>query len=88
MYINIGENNIINTKNIIGVFDIDKLTVYKNNREYLSICEKYNKIKIATENLPKSFIICVNKNNNNNYKEEIYLSCLTCSTILKRISRL
>jgi len=86
MYINIGENNIINTKNIIGVFDIDKLTVYKNNREYLSICEKYNKIKIATENLPKSFIICVN--NNNNYKEEIYLSCLTCSTILKRISRL
>lgn len=87
MYINIGENNIINTKNIIGVFDIDKLTVYKNNREYLSICEKYNKIKSMTENLPKSFIICVNKNNNN-YKEEIYLSCLTCSTILKRISRL
>ena len=85
MYINIGENNIINTKNILGVFDIDKLTVYKNNREYLSICEKYNKIKSMTENLPKSFIICVNNNNN---KEKIYLSCLTCSTILKRISRL
>lgn len=85
MYINIGENNIINTKNILGVFDIDKLTVYKNNREYLSICEKYNKIKSTTENLPKSFIICVNNNKN---KEKIYLSCLTCSTISKRISRL
>ncbi|MBQ3092914.1 MAG: DUF370 domain-containing protein [Clostridia bacterium] len=88
MYINIGENNIINTKNILGVFDIDKLTVYKNNREYLSICEKYNKIKSTTENLPKSFIICVNNNKNNNNTEKIYLSCLTCSTISKRISRL
>lgn len=86
MYINIGESNIINVRNIIGVFDLDKLTVYKNNREYLSNCEKNGIIKNMTENLPKSFILYFNNINKKN-SINIYLSCLNTSTIFKKLKK-
>ena len=40
MYVNIGGDVIIDSCKIIGIFDIDKTTVYKVNRNYLSNSEK------------------------------------------------
>ncbi len=87
MYISIGENNIINVRNIIGIFDLDRLTVYKSNRKYLSSCEKNGIIKNMTENLPKSFILYFNNINNKN-SINIYLSCLNTGTIFKKLRKI
>lgn len=81
MYINIGGDVIINAQEIIGVFDIDKTTVYKVNRNYLSKTEKSGKIINITDKIPKSFIVC-EKNSEN----MVYISPLTPVTIQKRMS--
>lgn len=81
MYLNIGKDFFIKSGEIIGVFDLDRTTVYKVNRFYLSKMEKRGKIISVTENIPKSFLVCSSKEEN-----KVYLSGLLPSTIFKRNS--
>lgn len=79
MYINIARDYILKTSEIIGVFDIDKITVYKSNRNYLSRMEKRGKIISVTDKIPKSFLVCGSKKDS-----VVYISNLMPSTICKR----
>ena len=79
MYLNIGKDFFIKSSEIVGVFDLDKTTVYKVNRFYLSKMEKRGKIISVTENIPKSFVVCSSRKEN-----KVYLSGLLPSTIFKR----
>lgn len=81
MYLHIGNDILVDNREIIGIFDMDKTTVFKVNRNYLSNKEKKGKIKYVATDLPKSFIICNEKNTHN---EIVYVSPLNTSTILKR----
>jgi len=78
-YLDIGSDTIIFSDGIVGIFDLDKITVFKSNRNYLSNMEKRGKIVNTTENLPKSFIVFKDGN-----QEKIYLSQFLPSTLLKR----
>lgn len=75
MFIHLGEDTVINDKEIIGVFDIDTSTVNKATRDYLSKAEKDKRIVYVNYDLPKSFIVCDN---------EVYISPINTSTINKR----
>ena len=79
MYLNVGKDFFVNSGEIVGVFDLDKITVYKVNRFYLSKMEKRGKIINITENIPKSFVVCSSKK-----ESKVYLSGLMPSTIYKR----
>lgn len=79
MYINISGDYSLKTSEIIGIFDIDKLTVYKSNRIYLSKMEKRGKIISVTNKIPKSFLLYGSKKDS-----VVYLSNLMPSTIYKR----
>lgn len=82
MYVNIGGDVIVDAREIVGVFDIDKTTVYKVNRIYLSKAEKSGKIINVTHKIPKSFIIC-----KKNLENIVYISPLTTTTLQKRIAQ-
>lgn len=75
MYIYLGGDTVISTKDIIGIFDMDTSTVNKATRDYLSIAEKNNKIIYVNYELPKSFIVC---------RDKIYVCPLNTATLLKR----
>lgn len=78
MYLNIGEDFVLKTEDIIGIFDLDKTTVNKATRDFLAKAQKENRVILTSYDLPKSFIIA---------KEKIYLSPLNTSTLLKRTGR-
>ena len=78
MYLNIGENFVLRTRDIIAVFDMVKTTVNKATRDYLSLAQKENRIIYTSYHLPKSFIVT---------EKNIYVSPLNTSTLLKRIRR-
>ncbi|HIZ11260.1 MAG TPA: DUF370 domain-containing protein [Candidatus Eubacterium faecavium] len=78
MYLNIGENFVLRTRDIIAVFDMDKTTVNKATRDYLALAQKENRIIYTSYDLPKSFIVT---------EKNIYVSPLNTSTLLKRIRR-
>lgn len=75
MYIYLGGDIAISTKDIIGIFDMDTSTVNKATRDYLSKAEKEKKVVYVNYELPKSFIVC---------KDKIYVCPLNTATLLKR----
>ncbi len=79
MYLHLGQNTVITHDEIIGIFDLDNTTVSKKTRDYLNIAEKQGRINVVSSELPKSFIVC-----NQNDEIKIYLSQISCATLLKR----
>ena len=75
MYIYIGGDTAISTRDIIGVFDMDTSTVNKATRDYLTKAEKEKRVIYVNYELPKSFIVC---------RDKIYVCPLNTATILKR----
>ena len=80
MYLHLGQSTVITLNEIIGIFDLDNTTVSKKTRDYLSMAEKEGRVKVVSQELPKSFIVCSSENE----KNSVYLSQISTSTLLKR----
>ncbi len=80
MYLHLGQNTVITLNEIVGIFDLDNTTVSKKTRNYLSSAEKKGNVNVVSTELPKSFIVCSNKEE----KNKVYLSQISTSTLLKR----
>lgn len=57
MYLHAGNNKIIRTKSIIGIFDMDNATLGADTRNFLKSTEKKGNLEFSKEEIPKSFII-------------------------------
>jgi hypothetical protein len=82
MFLHIGEGEVIFTKYIIAIFDIERTTVSSITRNFLKGCEA-ERIKTIGKEMPKSFIITMD-----NKKQMVYLSPISTSTLLKRAEKL
>lgn len=80
MYLHLGQDTVIKTKDIIGIFDLDTSTISKHTRDYLAASEKSGKVVNVSYELPKSFIVCESDN-----KTKVYISQISSSTLLKRM---
>ena len=79
MYLHLGEKTVIRTDDIIGIFDLDTSTISKNTRDFLSQSEKDGKVINVSFELPKSFILCREKE-----IYRVYISQISSQTLLKR----
>ena len=57
MYLHVGNNQNIRTRDIIGIFDADTATVSAITKKYLSDADAEKCVRFATEEIPKSFVI-------------------------------
>lgn len=79
MYLHLGQNTVIRSDSVVGIFDLDTATVSKRTRDYLNRAEKEGRVINISDDLPKSFIVCFENN-----KQTIYLSQISTGTLLKR----
>jgi hypothetical protein len=79
MYLHIGGNHVIDRRDIIGVFDIEKSTVSNITRDYLRKQEKRGRVITIVSDMPKSFIIVAKDSNT-----YVYLSSISPVTLRKR----
>lgn len=61
MYLRVEENIVVNTKDIIGIFDMDNTTVSRLGRNFLAESQKNGLIINSTDDLPKSFVVVKEK---------------------------
>lgn len=80
MYLHIGNDHCVDTRDIIGIFDIENTTVEKCTKKLLERAEKEKRCIYTTYEMPKSFIITVK-----NGTERLYISQLAASTLKKRL---
>ncbi|MBP3413764.1 MAG: DUF370 domain-containing protein [Clostridia bacterium] len=81
MYIHLGQDTVILTQDIIGIFDLDNTTVSKKTRDFLNEAEKKGQVTAVSYELPKSFIISFDRNKKDTH---VYLSQLSAETLKKR----
>lgn len=80
MYIHLGNNALIKTEEIIGIFDLDNTTVSARTRDYLRRAEKSGNVVITGSELPKSFVVASKKRGDN----RVYLAVPSPATLSKR----
>ena len=80
MYLHLGNDYIVNEKDIIGIFDIENSSVSQITKQFLSLASKNARVVNCTYEMPKSFVVCLDKD----LTETVYISQLACSTLLKR----
>lgn len=83
MYIHIGADEVIRARELIGVFDIERTSVSKDTREYLSAAGKQGRVVYVSDGMPKSFVVCMDKDLN----ETVYVTNVSAATIKKRIAK-
>lgn len=81
MYLHLGENTVVRTDSIIGIFDMDTSTISKWTKDYLSNATINKRVINVSMELPKSFVVC---NENNEIK--VYVSQISSQTLMKRKS--
>ena len=79
MYLHLGQDVVVPEKEIIGIFDIDNTTQSYITRNFLNMAEKNKQVVNISDDIPKSFAVCVSGDSS-----KIYLSHLSSATLLKR----
>lgn len=79
MYLHLGQETVVKTDSILGIFDLDTSTISKHTRDYLARAEKEGRVINVSMELPKAFVVCAEKK-----KTTVYISQLSSSTLLKR----
>ncbi len=79
MYLHLGQNTVITTREIVGFFDMDNTTVSKTTRDFLSQAEKNGRVKYVSYDLPKSFIVTKD--------QTVYISPVSVATLMGRTQK-
>ena len=83
MYLHIGNRINIRERDIIGIFDADRTTTSHITRRYLSEAQKRSLVSAASEEIPKSFILYLDRKDG---RYKVYFSQLSTSALLGRTS--
>ena len=80
MYLHIGQDTVVPLKEVVGIFDMDNTTVSKHTRQFLTVAQKAGRVVTVSPELPKSFVVCVDKDQ----KETVYISQISAVTLRGR----
>lgn len=79
MYLHLGQDVVVPSRSIIGIFDIENTSISKITKEFLGREEKQRHVVNVSMELPKSFVICLERG-----ETVVYISQISCATLKKR----
>ena len=78
MYLHLGQESIVRTRDILWIFDLDTASLSRHTRDYLAAAEKAGRVVTVTGELPKSFIVTTGES------PAVYISQISAGTLKKR----
>ena len=79
MYLYLGQEPVINTRNVVGIFDLDNTSTSRLTRQFLRQAQKSGSIVEVSSEIPKSFVLC-----REGKDTKVYLSQIGAATLKKR----
>ena len=80
MYLHLGQDVVVKTEQVVGIFDMENSTVSGITRQYLAKATKQGRVVNVSMEMPKTFIVCSGKE-----KEiTVYISQISAATLRKR----
>ncbi len=77
MYLHLGKETLVNTRDVVGLFDLDTASLSKKTREFLAAAEKAGRVVNVSFELPKSVVLTKDG--------LLYISQLATATLKKRL---
>ena len=77
MYLHLGKETLVNTRDVVGLFDLDTSSLSKKTREFLATAEKAGRGVNVSSELPKSVVLARDG--------RLYISQLSTATLKKRL---
>ncbi len=82
MYLHLGCDTVVNTKNIISILDLESTSVSKFSKEFLKMVEEEGFVRNVSEEIPKSFVVC-----EENGQSVVYITNISTKTLSGRIKK-
>ena len=79
MYLQLGRDYVVNSRDIIGIFDLENTSTSRRTREFLEKSEAEGQV-VPCDDLPKTFILTQEYG-----MDRIYLTTLSSATLEKRM---
>ena len=79
MYVHLGQNTVIRSRDLIGIFDLEKTTLSKATKDFLSQATKEGRVITVSYEMPKSFVVVLEDG-----KNMVYISQISAATLKKR----
>ncbi len=57
MYMHLGRDYVVNTRDIVGIFHLDTTTISPRGREFLQHAQKNGAVVSVADDLPKSYVL-------------------------------
>lgn len=80
MYLHLGQDTVIRTQDIVGIFDMETSTISRETRFFLAKAQKTGQVVNVSMEMPKSFVFCCDRKR----KMTVYVSQISSTTLLKR----
>jgi len=79
LYIHLGNETVVRTADVIGIFDLDKTSTGRITRDYLARAEREMRVTNVSCELPRSFVVC-----RDDTGTRVYISQIAAATLKKR----
>ena len=79
MYLHLGQDVLVRSRDVVGIFDLEKATVSKKTKEFIQNATKTGRVVTVSYEMPKSFILTGEKEGGT-----IYISQISTATLKKR----
>lgn len=81
MYLHAGQDFILDTRNVVGIFDLDTTSPGRITHEFLDHAEREGAVVDIADTMPRSFIVT------DFPAETVYVSALSTATLRVRAER-
>ncbi len=81
MYLHLGQDYVINTRDVVGVFDMETTTISKRGQEFLNRSQKEGAVVALSDDIPKSYVLTTGI-----MVDTVYLSDLSPAAMERRIT--
>ncbi len=78
-YLHLGKGYVVRDDEIVGIFDLDITSQSHLTRKFLAAGEKAGQVETVSEDLPKSFLVCEQRE-----RRRLILSPMNTATLLRR----
>ncbi len=82
-FVNMGLDQVLPAEHIIGIFDLDSVTVQKDSRGFINAAQKNGEIRDVTTDLPVTFVLCDGKEQ----KQTVLLTSFSLNTLHTHLTR-
>ncbi|MCL1902997.1 MAG: DUF370 domain-containing protein [Oscillospiraceae bacterium] len=82
-YLHLGSDVTVHSDDLIGIFDIERVTVKKAVNEFLKAKQKSGKIYYVSLDLPKSFAVVSGGED----EDKVYVTNVSTLTLKKRLKK-